>query len=324
MYSQPEDIMEKYALTVEQIGRGRGSYICTTDQGMKMLTPFRGSQERAQFLKVFYEYMNENGFVMEQIVPTSEGELLVEDDSGVRYLLKDMFAGTESSTRNWDEMCAVAGELARYHLASAGCTLEVPEFMRAGREKILSNYEKHVRELIKVKNYVRTRRKKNEFEQKFWQQYPYYIAQAQQAVDFMKDSSPEQGEYLLCHGDFNHHNVLRTDKGYQIIHFEHLEYHYAITDLANYLRKMMEKNNWRVELGEEIISAYDKVRTITDYEYRQLYIMLCFPEKFWKIANHYSNSHKAWLSGRDLEKLDKVIAQEQTKSEFMEKLFSFS
>jgi hypothetical protein len=50
---------------------------------------------------------------------------------------------------------------------------------------------------------------------------------------------------------------------------------------------------------------------------------LLFPEKFWKIANHYYNTHKAWISGRDIEKLDKVIAQEENRIKFLENLFSF-
>lgn len=309
---------------MEQIAKGRGTYICTTSQGMKLLTPFRGSKERAEFLKVFYEYMNANGFVMEQIIPTSEGEALAEDDYGARYLLKDMFAGSECSTRNWDEMKAAAAALADYHRKAGQCTLAVPEFMKAGRDKLLTIYEKHTRELVKVKNYVRTRKKKNEFEQKFQLHYPYYLEKAQEAVELLKNASSEPEDYLLCHGDYNQHNVLRTRENYQIVHFEQLEYHYAVLDLANYLRKMMEKNNWRAQLGEEIIASYDQVRRISDSQYRQLYIMLCFPEKFWKIANHYSNSHKAWLSGRDLEKLGKVIAQEPEKAEFLQNLFHFS
>lgn len=324
MYSQPEDIMEKYNLDVEQIAKGRGTFICTTSQGVKLLTPFRGSKERAEFLRVYYEYMNANGFVMEQIVPTAEGNALAEDDYGTRYLLKDMFPGSECSTKNCEEMKAAAAALAHYHSYAKQCTLPIPEFLNAGRQKLLTIYEKHTRELIKVRNYVRSRKKKNEFEQKFQLHYPYYLEKAQEAVELLRNVPSGEEDCLLCHGDYNQHNVLHTHEGCQIVHFEQLEYHYAVTDLANFLRKMMEKNNWRAQLGEEIIAAYDRVRPIPEPQYKQLYIMLRFPEKFWKIANHYSNSHKAWLSGRDLEKLGKVIAQEEEKEEFLQNLFHFS
>ena len=100
-------------------------------------------------------------------------------------------------------------------------------------------------------------------------------------------------------------------------------YYPQVTDLSNFMRKMLEKNDWNEELGFSLLESYEKVRPLTACEYKQLYIILLFPEKFWKIANHYYNSHKAWLSGRDIDKLDKVIAQEDLRVGFLEKLFSF-
>ena len=125
----------------------------------------------------------------------------------------------------------------------------------------------------------------------------------------------------ICHGDFNQHNVLHTRGGLCLINYEHFCYDVPMTDLANYLRKMMEKNDWKEELGHELIAAYDRIRAIGSTERQQLYVMLLFPEKFWKIANHYGNSHKAWLGGRDLEKLERVIRQEPARMRFLEEIF---
>ena len=57
MYSQPETILDQYELTVNEITKGRGTYICDTNQGMKILTPFRGSKERAEFLEKILQYL---------------------------------------------------------------------------------------------------------------------------------------------------------------------------------------------------------------------------------------------------------------------------
>jgi hypothetical protein len=84
---------------------------------------------------------------------------------------------------------------------------------------------------------------------------------------------------------------------------------------------MMEKNNWNRELGMRLIGAYDRIRPIGEEEYRRLYVLLLFPEKFWKLANHYLNSHKAWVSGRDIEKLDRIMEQEVRREEFLQNLF---
>ena len=72
-----------------------------------------------------------------------------------------------------------------------------------------------------------------------------------------------------------------------------------------------------------ICSFYEKVKEITTEEKKLLYCHLAYPEKFWKIANHYNNSKKVWLSDRNLEKIEKVIEQERSREEFLENLFDF-
>ena len=43
MYYQPEAMLEQYDIEIKQITKGRGVFCCETDQGKKVLAPFRGS-----------------------------------------------------------------------------------------------------------------------------------------------------------------------------------------------------------------------------------------------------------------------------------------
>ena len=70
------------------------------------------------------------------------------------------------------------------------------------------------------------------------------------------------------------------------------------------------------------MKAYEKVSALEKEEYLQLYYRLAYPEKFWKIVNFYYNSGKAWIPGKNLEKLNKVIDQERDKLKFLDKLKS--
>ena len=56
---------------------------------------------------------------------------------------------------------------------------------------------------------------------------------------------------------------------------------------------------------------------MSPYETKQLYLRLAYPEKFWKIANHYYNANKAWGFGRYLEKLEKIKAEEENREQFL-------
>jgi CotS family spore coat protein len=322
LYIQPETILEQYDLSADQIGRGRGTYICTIGEEAKLLVPFKGSAERAEFLCQVLLYLKASGFRVEQILRTREGSACAKDEAGERYLLKDMAVGPECNLKSKAEVREALEQLAGLHSILESCPVEIPDFMKNDGKAILQLYGKHCRELLKVRNYVKSRKKKNTFEVRFQEQYPHFMECAQKSLQLLGEETPRM-EYRLCHGDFNQHNIVNTKSGWQIVNFESLHYDLSVFDLANFMRKTLEKNNWNRELGMEMIEAYTKEQPLSEARLRQLYLLLLFPEKFWKIANHYYNSHKAWISGRDIEKLDKVIAQEENRICFLENLFSF-
>lgn len=318
LYNQPEVIMEQYDLEVVRITKGRGAYQCETDQGMKLLKEFRGSAERAAFLADILARLSAAGFDTEQIVPAKDGQVLVTEDTGDKFILKDMIEGAECSTRSREEMKEAMCLLGRFHRISGSLFDAVPDFMKEGWEGCANQVARHNRELVKVKNYVRSKKKKNEFEMKFQEQYPHYMENAKHVMEQLETIRIPVECQMLCHGDYNQHNAVRTDAGFRMVHFEYMNYRDAVTDMANFMRKMLEKNCWNERLGRELVEAYEKERKLLPEEKKELFWLLAYPEKFWKLANHYYNSHKAWLSGRNIEKLDKLIAQENDRMRFLQ------
>lgn len=322
LYSQPETILEQYELTVNGITKGRGIYICDTSLGMKALTAFRGSMERAWMLDKVLIYLKEQKIAAEQLCRTKEGEILAKDDAGGKFLLKDLVLGNECNPKNMPDMVCAVQALARLHRCLEQCPVEIPELADSDKGSLRFLYEKHYHELVKVKNFVKSRKKKNEFEMKFQKNYPHFMEQAEKSVTMLAACETKWQQRGLCHGDFNQHNVVCTQSGWQIVNFENMNVSFPMADLCNFLRKMMEKNDWNFALGQRLLEAYDDVDPLDANAYRQLYVLLLFPEKFWKLSNHYFNSHKAWLSERDIEKLDRMMEQEQARELFLENLFS--
>lgn len=323
LYNQTETILEQYEIEMNQLIKGRGAYICETSEGKKLLTPFQGSKKRADFLKDFLERLNASGFPAEQIYLNKEGESITEDEAtGERFLLKDYLEGVEMKTTSLDEMKQAIKLLASFHNHAQQIITQMDET----NIKNVSLYDvksRHYKELIKVKNHIRTKHKKNEFERIYMENYNNMLQGAKKSIDVLAGQENATKTDMFCHGDFNQHNVIFDGKQWKMIHFESLVFSNSMGDLANFVRKMLEKNNWDKELGQQLIQAYDAERKISKAEYETLYGLFLFPEKFWKVTNHYMSSHKAWISGRDIEKLKKVIEQETQKAEFMEKLFSF-
>ena len=95
---------------------------------------------------------------------------------------------------------------------------------------------------------------------------------------------------------------------------------YPIRDLYLFMRKLLEKNNWSQTLGDTLLETYNKERSLSGKDYIQLRYRFAYPEKFWKIVNFYYNSGKAWIPGRNMEKIEKLFAQEREKQLFLESL----
>lgn len=321
MYNQTEAVLSQYELEIRQITKGRGTYICDTDKGIKLLVPFRGSKERGEWLKRYLEKISEAGFAVEQIYPNKKIEAVTTDEvTGERFLVKDQIAGTELSTAHFGEMIEAVEMLAEYHLVAEKVGIE--EMEQGMTADIVNTRMRHHKELIKVRNYIRGRKKKMEFERFYMEYCPQMLLSAQRSIEILEQQVKGTPKCIVCHGDCNQHNMVWAGDGWRLIHFENAVYSWAVWDLVNYLRKMLEKNGWDVELGLEMVRAYDRVRTLGEEGYRQLYGLLLFPEKFWKVTNHYMNSNKAWIPARDIEKLEKVIMQEPKRLNFAENLFS--
>lgn len=331
MYNREEEILEQYELEIRNTGKGRGALICDTDKGTMLLKEFRGSKERAVFLYDILKFLSEQGFLTETIMPTKEGEILARDEiNETSYLLKNWFLGKECDVRNRDDILLAVKKLAGLHNLTTCYDKEIPSFLMADKSELLAEYERHNRELNKVKNYIRSKHKKNEFEMLFMKVYDEYQKQALDVTQQLKrqmealDTETEHAMRGICHGDYNQHNVIFSQRECVLVNFEQMSYDMMILDLANFARKILEKYNWNTGLGIEMITAYDKVRKLLPEELEQLYLRLAYPQKYWKIANHYYNSRKSWVSGRDIEKLEKVMEQEEQRKQFLRMLFYFT
>lgn len=324
VYNRPEQVLEKYELDIVGISRGRESYVCDTGHGQKILKEYRGSMERADFLMRILEHLQARGLCVETVNRTREEMPIAVAEDETKYILYDAWMGAECDTKNRDNMVAAVRKLAELHEAADSYKGEIPEFVKSNENELLFLYEKRNRELNKVKNYIRSKKKKNEFEMLFSNKYEPFMQKASLVTEQLRNMEPQADMVGFCHGDYNQHNVIFTGKEIAIVHFEGFAYQLRVSDLANFLRKMMEKNNWNMGLGMDLIRAYDEVRKITERELNYLYLYMAYPEKFWKIANHYYNSHKAWISGRDIEKMEKFIEQETQREQFLEMLFHFT
>jgi len=90
MYSRPEQLLEKYPLTLKTFSKGRECYLCDTSLGTYALREYRGSKERAAFLAEMFETfvaMVDEIILAERLVrqmgELAEGKLGLPDGNGL-------------------------------------------------------------------------------------------------------------------------------------------------------------------------------------------------------------------------------------------------
>ena len=319
-------LFDNYEIEVNRTWKGRGAILCESDKGLLILKEYNGPVNKIFFQDTLLKHIREAGFpLVESILRTKEDELIVYDQDQIPYIVKSYFEGKECNNRDNEECAQAVRVLARLH----NCA-DLSEWENLSSQPVFhieKEYEKHNKELKKVRRFLREKSQKTAFEIYLIEHYDYFFDRALQVTEemryYMKErKSANLEEFpIVCQGDYQYHNIIRTSAGMALINFEKCIRDNPVRDLYLFMRKLLEKNNWSQTLGDILICSYDEEKTLSEEDYMQLYYRFAYPEKFWKIVNFYYNSGKAWIPGRNMEKLEKLFAQDKEKQDFLEAIF---
>ena len=157
-----------------------------------------------------------------------------------------------------------------------------------------------------------------------------FLERAQYAVKLLDETDYDDlrerawREGQVCHGEYNQHNILMLKGdhfGTAVTNFGHWSFDIQIADLYRFMRKILEKYNWNLELAGEMLREYHKIRPISAEEWKNLRVRFTYPEKYWKLANYYYSHKKVWISEKNVEKLQNLIRQRETWENFAEECF---
>lgn len=329
MNDKAVNVLEQYDMTVSRTFKGRGTIICDTDQGMRVLKEYRGRTEKLELLYQLQGKLKDS-LRTDMLIRTKEGALFVKDIDNSVYILEEQVDGKECSYKNEEDIVKACGAMAKLHL----------KFMTPQSEKIClmpvffyaDEMERHTVECKRVRNYLRKLHNKTEFERALLKEYDYFL---EKAVDVTRRAREEsQAEYeayvnsngLYCHGDYQYHNVIfgKGNSGAYtgIVNLEHFAHDAGARDFYLLFRKISEKCDWSLDMAQSMLDAYQNRRVFPPIEWRSLCLRLAYPEKFWKIINFYYNSRKSWMPNRNYDKLESLIRQEKNREKLLNKFFS--
>ena len=324
MNDKAVSVLENYDMEVIRTFKGRGTIICDTTKGLRVLKEYNGSTEKLELLELLQEKVN-HIVRTDMIVRNKEGELFCKDSDGITYIVKEQIEGRECNYKNEEEILQAFRAMAKLHQ-----TMRDNSDM-AGSMPIhyyVEEMEKHTKECRRVRNYLRRLKIKTDFERALLQEYNYFMERAEDIMQKAMEEDREEDENFVrtngffCHGDYQYHNVIFVKNDIAVINLEHFAPDSGVRDFYLLFRKISEKSDWSLALGEKMLAAYESNRSFTPMERKQLYYRLAYPDKFWKIVNFYYNSKKSWIPDKNMEKLENLVNQERAKEKLLKTIFA--
>lgn len=318
------EVLDQYDMELISTRKIRGAFFCDTDRGNLLLKPVAFSEKKVSLLMALCEHLEENGsFCVDTPILTRDGTGLSTYPGGGQYLLKKWFSGRECDVKREADLLAVTRNLARLHREMYW---KDEDLMPAKGRDLREEFLCHNRELKKVRAFIRRKTSKGDFELLYLKCFEEMYSLAQKAYEDLLKSSYEDlyqkslEEKWLVHGDYNYHNVLFLTDQVATTNFEHFQIDVQMADFYYFFRKVMEKHQWDDVLGMKLLKEYHRVRKLKKEEVEYLAIRLSYPEKFWKIANSYYHSNKAWMPEKNLEKLRICMEQTAAKNRFVSQI----
>ena len=210
MYDYGLSVLSHYGLTASGTMRVRGALLCHTEQGDKLISEFGTAAEKLEQRYLLQCRITESGLLRcDQILRNEEGALATRGDDGGTYIVRNWYPGRECETGNSEDLIRASDALARLHTAA-----HLPVKMEYRRESLVEECIRHNVEIRKIRKYLQTKKKKNEFEKLLLASAGPYLEQGERAAAEMKASSYEKlrqradEEGAVCHGEFSQHNIL--------------------------------------------------------------------------------------------------------------------
>lgn len=326
MNDRAVSILEQYDFSVERTWKGRGAILFEANGIIYILKEYKGASDRLSFIADRLIKIRENGFSeIEEIIPNKEGNYFCTDYDRTTYIVKRYFTAKECNIREKQDCLEAIHALGRLHKAMTGIVVGEPA--KVDSLPLMYEIDKRNTELARVRKYLKSKSQKSEFELFLQTHYDYFYEKAMAVAEQLKKEDISgwckniEDEQSYCHGDYQYHNILMDESGCHIINFEKISPDNPVKDVYLFTRKLLEKNNWDLVLGRELLHTYNEVRPIREEDLLQLKYRFLYPEKFWKIVNYYFNSSKAWISCKNTEKLEAILQQEDNKNALIQTMF---
>jgi len=322
-----EKILKQYSLNVINIQKIRSVYKINTPNDCYCLKKIGNGEKRAIKSINIMEYLRMKGFnKVAKPIRSISGEMIIQRKNST-YYLTNWINADEVNFNVSEHIIDSVTLLAEFHNKAKGFYSKKIK-IKNNIGKLPKIFSDKLNSLNSFKDYLKNKDNKNDFDNLYYNHVDYYINQAQQALNILRNSNYNtlceeyKKEMYLCHNSFYYQNILKSESnGYYIIDLESCLYDIPVIDLGKFIRRIMWRKSflWDFDMCKALISEYDSIRKISEKEYKILLAMQIFPYKFYRLGRKKYQKKKKWKEDRYYRKLNKILRYREDKEIFIEK-----
>ncbi len=318
------EIERQFDIKIETIKANKGVYYLKTNKGERCLKRINYGPQKLLFVYGAKEHLIKNGFSnldRYYLNINDEPYALVNEDL---YTLSEWLEGRECDFRNIDEVKIAAKTLAGMHEASKGYDPPENSKLKSDLGRWPHLMEKRTKSLDKMKDIIRKKNIKNDFDMIYLKSMEFYRNLGKQALQTLKESNyyelcmVAEQEKTFCHHDFTYHNIIiDNNEKPHIIDFDYCKREVRTFDISNFMIKVLKRVDWNIDFAKAIIESYNSVCKLRDDEYKVLYAYLQFPQRYWRLANRYYYNEVNWGQNTFTNKLSSIIDEKDKFLSFL-------
>ena len=224
-------VFEQYELDITETFKIRGNYGCNTPDGKYILQEYDNSNDKMVSMKSLYNHLESSGIKTDYVIPNKEDRYVSVSEDGYTYILKKWFESQECNINEEKHIVMGAANLGRFHTLCQNSQrfMEETKGFHPGKNMLVI-YEKHNKEIINIRNYIKKRKNKNYFELALKEMLVEYYSQADEALKALRQTG--YGKMYnnalehknLNHGSYNHHNIVLLNGKIAMINMSKINY----------------------------------------------------------------------------------------------------
>ncbi len=296
-----KEITSQYDLSIRKYQYIRSAYYLDTNKGKFLLRKVDLPKDQIMFDFEVDTHLKHSNFKNINQIYTTKKKVPYAVCGDQLYIMQNYIECEETDFKDFEDLKNTIYILAEFHKFSGNIISKIRSPEHANVKNLYDYYRKRSIQNNKLKKNITVIKQKSKFEIMFLDYCDEYAGLEQVALDGI---SRELADRLVekvkingtvAHKDYTYHTVNKTHlREYMLSNIDLCNYDIQIIDLAHILGRIMQKNEWDIEMLYNLIKAYDSKRPLPKEEFEMLKAMMIYPERYNSICTKYLGSKRRW------------------------------